>query len=624
MKHINSERNIINSEHDKNILNDFWITDDLVKHFFDKNSPYNKFGTGNSESLKNITKEDILKFYNKYYTTDNISVCIIDSKPIDYMIDNFIPFFDDIAESYDNDRFVKQKLNLIENNLIEFKSISEHNLLNILLFIECNKNNQIEYQLANLISEIIGQEYITSLSYYLKENFIVKNLNSGVDYFYDYNALINIRFILNNKNDINLISNLFNDFLNNLLEISENDFIKIYNNFIIINKLKYIYEDDYNPIDASIEIVQNLLKHDTNLAILYKFVVPEYKKDIFNKFIKMINSIKIKLITNTSFENKTKHMTTKWYNTKYKILNFKLKEEKIKHDFKIINMIGIDNTIIKINTVNFDNDKDLLPKLVYKNDELKRKVYLLEYNKYSKPISNISIIRKNSLLLDKKNKIIMYIYKNICADIINYYIETMKNYKLFFDFSINNEFIVWNFYGINYLINNYMFNIIKLIHPDTIFNNNKTKIYFDKNISDIKELLKNNKYNSPFNLCREYQNLLLTNDILPNEQLEYIDNIDFEYFKNIVQKCIKYEFETFIIIGIKNNKNIKYIIDSLSLDIKRYLINDNFKQENVKSILKYTFNKDEINPNENNNCIIKNFLVNEINISAIIICRCTS
>jgi insulysin len=632
MKNINSEREIINSEHEKNILDDGWIMDDILKQFLKKNTKYTKFGTGNNESLKNITKEDILNFYNKYYTTDNLCVCIIDSNPINKMITEYVNFFNDIeTKTYNKDRFEKSKLELINDNLIEFKSISEYHFLNLILIIDTEQYNHVQFQLINLINTLIGLEYIDSISYLLKEDDIIQYMMSSIDYKYDFNTLINVRFILIN-NDIKiikLICCMFNDLLNKLLNLTEIDFIKIYNNYQKINLLKCLYHDEINSIDTALGVTHNLLNKDLKLAILRNYIVPSYNKEIFDTFIKMMNSVKIKIITNLPIIiNDNKPYKTEWYNTKFKISNLKLTDNNIEknYNYDLLKSIGINNFIIKSNILNINIDKKAIPKLVNRNIELKRDVYLLEYNKYSKPIANISIIRKNTKLLDNKNKLIMHIFISLCYKIINYYTEVMSDYHLYFNFSLKNDFIMLNFTGLNYMINNFIFNIIKLIHPDSIFLNNNVQKYFDKIIRDHKENINNLKYSSPHTLCKEYQSILLNDDLLPKEEFEFIDKLSFDNFKNIVIECLKYEFEIFFVIGIEDyilnnsldynfdkDENINYIINSLTLDPKRYLINITNQQKinDINYKINYKLQINEFNPNEHNNCIINSYILNE-------------
>ena len=77
---IDREVNNVHSEHDKNISNDWRIIFYLINKFSKKNSQVNKFGTGNLETLKkNGLLENMIKFYNEYYCSDNITVSIISS-----------------------------------------------------------------------------------------------------------------------------------------------------------------------------------------------------------------------------------------------------------------------------------------------------------------------------------------------------------------------------------------------------------------------------------------------------------------------------------------------------------------------------------------------------------------
>jgi insulysin len=289
MKNIESELEIINSEHEKNLLNDHWIIDDLFKHFILPNNKYNKFGTGNLESLKGITKEDIMEFYNTYYTTCNMSVCIIDSKSIDAMIADYVVFFSNIESkiySKKSDRFKKEKLSLVPKNLIIFKSVTEYNFLNFNLIFKANQYNQTDYQLIYIICWLIGTEYNKSIYFYLKENDIIKDLVCSLDYFFDYEAIINLKFIVNEANleTINTITNTFNNLLNSLIELKEKDFKELYLEYQKINLLNCMYSDNTKDSDYAVEIVENLLKGEPQMALLRQYILPTYNQNIYKRF----------------------------------------------------------------------------------------------------------------------------------------------------------------------------------------------------------------------------------------------------------------------------------------------------------------------------------------------------
>ena len=181
--HIKSEMEIIDSEHNKNILDDNWIADDIFKNFIKEDSKYRKFGTGNLKSLNNITKNDIFNFYNQYYTSDNLYICVVDSKDINLMIDEYLHFFQAIPtklSSSNSNRFQKDKLKLIENDLIFFNSSSDYHIINYYLIMDVIETNLIEYQLIQFINYLIGTEYYDSLSYHLKEKDIIKNISTNI------------------------------------------------------------------------------------------------------------------------------------------------------------------------------------------------------------------------------------------------------------------------------------------------------------------------------------------------------------------------------------------------------------------------------------------------------------
>jgi secreted Zn-dependent insulinase-like peptidase len=157
------------------------------------------------------------------------------------MIKLYTHYFNDIEIKVNKNKFEinnlinNEKLDFVNNNnLIIFKSISEYNFLNIYCIIECIENNDIDYQLINFLSYLIGSEYESSFAYHLKENDLAKNINTSNDYNYDVEALINIKIILLNKNhaSINNIISIFIEYLHKISQINIELFKELYENVL--------------------------------------------------------------------------------------------------------------------------------------------------------------------------------------------------------------------------------------------------------------------------------------------------------------------------------------------------------------------------------------------------------
>ena len=230
----------------------------------------------------------------------------------------------------------------------------------------------------------------------------------------------------------------------------------------------------------------------------------------------------------------------------------------------------------------------------------------------------------------------MRIYVDLCSKILNYYLEVMGNYKLSFTIKVSKEYLIYNFYVINYELCNFISNIISQIHPNTIFNNKNIKKYFNDLIDELKEELNNFKYNPPYLICFTYLSCLMDNKLLPTDVLEFINNLTWETFLKDVLLCLQYSREYYILIGIKkygfdlnidkdtnyilkNDDYITSIIDSISLNWNKYLITDNTNDNIiVEPKLKFknlNISLSDINSNEINNCFIRYWNINNIKIN---------
>ena len=306
----------------------------------------------------------------------------------------------------------------------------------------------------------MGSSFEFSLYYFLKENDIIKELNSNVEYFYDYQSIINIQMILIDKLNSNFEQIYYStlEFIKIIKNISEELFIFIYNNYQKIKLLKSLYDSNNDPVTVCNDVINNLVKGDLKYTILKDYYVPEYNKDIFNRFIEIVSKLELKISTNINLYNQEiKEFTkSKWYDSSFVITNLVLNNKYIDYNFDIEKIIGIKNFIIKSNYNTQNIDKTILPELIYKNENICREIFLLEENKYNKPISNITVIRQNSNIIKTENKIIINIFSILSEKILNYYLEQMSNYKMNFSIIISGEYLIYNYSGLDYIIDNYI------------------------------------------------------------------------------------------------------------------------------------------------------------------------
>lgn len=95
----------VDSEHKKNIQQDYWRLYQLEKDLTDKNHVWNKFGTGNLNTLKVVPekmgleiREVLLDFYEKNYSANIMKCVILGKESIETLKKYAIELFSAIAD----------------------------------------------------------------------------------------------------------------------------------------------------------------------------------------------------------------------------------------------------------------------------------------------------------------------------------------------------------------------------------------------------------------------------------------------------------------------------------------------------------------------------------------------
>ena len=82
-KYTEREINAVNSEYQKNIMNDGRRTYRIMDIFSKKGHPQRKFSTGNLKTLNNVSREELVSFYDEQYSADRMSLSLLSSHSLD-------------------------------------------------------------------------------------------------------------------------------------------------------------------------------------------------------------------------------------------------------------------------------------------------------------------------------------------------------------------------------------------------------------------------------------------------------------------------------------------------------------------------------------------------------------
>uniref|UniRef100_A0A667Z4I5 Insulin-degrading enzyme n=2 Tax=Myripristis murdjan TaxID=586833 RepID=A0A667Z4I5_9TELE len=94
------EVNAVDSEHEKNLMNDAWRLFQLEKATGNPNHPFSKFGTGNKLTLETRPSKDgidirqeLLKFHSTYYSSNLMGLCVLGRESLDELTSMVVKLF---------------------------------------------------------------------------------------------------------------------------------------------------------------------------------------------------------------------------------------------------------------------------------------------------------------------------------------------------------------------------------------------------------------------------------------------------------------------------------------------------------------------------------------------------
>lgn len=617
-KLVNREVNAVNSEHNKNINSDFWLIRQIILNLSNPDSVINTFSTGNNETLnKKETRDEMIKFFNKYYCSENITITILSPNDINDVEEMVKKIFGKIKHKKCHDDMIIDINNdmpkySIKNKEYQLFPVNNTKDFEIVYFWDVNYHKYYnDDKSIYIISDIINDFRDNSYFHYLKSNGYIHSLNTMNNDEGVFFLMLNINKEKYNdiKKLINEINSLTFNFFNSL---KNSDKGKMYDYYSKKYELNYLYGDKEYCIDMVPEICVNMLNYPIkNYYNGNKIVI---KKDL-NKFNKTINELDFKNVNILYYYDEDlgvgKKMKENYYKATYGPLNNSFISDNLKDTLKNNLKDNLKNTF---NIVNSNKYFDVEPTLIKNLDKYeipslynKRQWYggVSRFNEYN--VMGKLILTNSSLY----NTIESYISTIISIQVINYYLalnfSDITDIGFYTRFSPNSEFsnIVLTITGLNDKYNNFFNDVIdylKKIKPeDNILQN-----YIKSTINDYKHI-KTASLSSYVSLLINY----MTNDNIYhfNDILKILNTVD-------LKESIKKRINTIINFKNLSASSVFYgnIKPSDLPNTNRFYNNYNYVKNKISSnklIKSNTFKK--LNKNDTDILVIYSYYCSNFN-----------
>ncbi|KAJ2446970.1 metalloprotease, partial [Coemansia sp. RSA 2424] len=179
----------VESEFTGNLNDDFWRSSQIKHKLCSSGHPYSKFMIGNTETLKQSAKdngldlhEELLKFYNKYYSSDIMKLVVCGNHSLDQLVEWAASKFSDIKSNGDNVERIFDHPISAENlgKAVYFETVDDMHTINI-TFPVADIKAMYRYDPFTYIAHLIGHEGQGSILAYLRQHGWATGMNAGTN-----------------------------------------------------------------------------------------------------------------------------------------------------------------------------------------------------------------------------------------------------------------------------------------------------------------------------------------------------------------------------------------------------------------------------------------------------------
>lgn len=177
---VEREIKAVDSEHSKNIPNDYRRIFQVKRKAFEKGHPARHFATGTMETLEGVSREELLSFYNKHYSSNQMMLAVAGPQNLDTLQALVVPRFvavknRNLLEKRVSPKFMKRDPRF---RLMRVKTIKDSRSLT-LMFPLSRTLHYYKSQPLGMLGFLLGHEGQGSLLSLLKSENLATGLSAG-------------------------------------------------------------------------------------------------------------------------------------------------------------------------------------------------------------------------------------------------------------------------------------------------------------------------------------------------------------------------------------------------------------------------------------------------------------
>uniref|UniRef100_A0A8C5DG47 Insulin-degrading enzyme n=2 Tax=Gouania willdenowi TaxID=441366 RepID=A0A8C5DG47_GOUWI len=322
------EVNAVDSEHEKNLMNDAWRLFQLEKATGNPNHPFSKFGTGNKLTLETRpsrdgidVRQELLKFHSTFYSSNLMGLCVLGRESLDDLTSKVVKLFGEVEnKNVPIPEFPEHPFQ--EEHLRQFyKVVPIKDIRN--LYVTFPIPDLQKYYKSNpghYLGHLIGHEGPGSLLSELKSKGWVNTLVGGQK----EGAKGFMFFIINVDLTEEGLCNLFlHDIIFHMFQYiqklrTEGPQEWVFNECKDLNKVAFRFKDKERPRGYTSKVAGLLHYYPLEEVLAAEYRLEDFRPDLIEMVLDKLRPEQVRVaVVSKSFEGQT-DKTEEWYGTQYK------------------------------------------------------------------------------------------------------------------------------------------------------------------------------------------------------------------------------------------------------------------------------------------------------------------